>query len=145
MRKNKAIFGAEVSGHYAFKDFNYLDSGLFMLVQFINMMASNPGKRLSTLVKPLNKYVDIGEVNYNLAIDSDKQKIIKSVLDHFKVNRKKLGVKKILTLDGVSVYLKNSWLNIRQSNTEPMIRLRVEGRSVKEVAKIKKLVEKFIL
>jgi phosphomannomutase len=146
MRKHDAIFGAEVSGHYSFRALYYLDGGLMMLVQMLNALyaKNNRGKRLSTLVKPLNKYFSCGEINYPLKDHVEKERVLKMVLDYFKSNRKKFFVKKISVLDGISVIMKDSWLNLRASNTEPLLRLRAESKNRNALEKIRKQVEKLI-
>jgi len=146
MRINDAIFGAEVSGHYSFRSMDYLDSGMMMLVTMLNALYSknNSGKRLSTLTKPLDKYATLGEINYQFEDGQLKEGIISRILDFYKQNKKKLSVKKIMTLDGVSVYFKDSWFNIRSSNTEPLLRLRGEAKNNKALMKMKKSLEKLI-
>jgi phosphomannomutase len=146
MKKNDAIFGAEVSGHYFFRSMNYLDSGLLMLVNMLNALykKSNKGKRLSTLIKPLNKYVDTGEINYPVADQGYKQEIIGKIVAYFKNNKKILGIKKILLLDGVSIYFADAWVNVRPSNTESFIRMHAEARNAKKLVRIKKIMDKLI-
>lgn len=143
MRKNKSVYGCEMSGHNYFKEFNYLDSAMLMLIYVINMY-SESNKKLSTMIKPLDKYVDLGELNYKLMYDKDKVLIIDKVHDYFLKNKKKLNAK-IGDLDGLSVSTKDYWLNIRPSNTEPLLRLRIEGKNRKTIEKAKKQIEKFIL
>ncbi len=150
MKENNAFFGCESSGHCSFKDFNYLDSAMMMLVNFLNTLYSkeNYSKTLSSIVKPLNKYIDLGEINFHLDEKTDKKQLMETIFNYFKKeksNKKsKLNIKKIMTLDGISVYFKNSWMNVRPSNTEPLLRLRAEGKNIKDLEKIKKLVDKLI-
>ncbi len=140
MLKNKAVFGSEASGHCYFKTLNSLDSGLLMMVQVTNLLSSE-NKRLSTLVKPLNKYDNLnGEMNYHVKNNAET---LQKIYAHYKKNKKKLHAK-ISTLDGVSVVMRAAWFSMRASNTEPLLRLRVEGKTRKDAERLKQEIEKLI-
>src|SRR3989344_2708707 len=51
LRENDAVFGAEVSGHYYFRDFFGVDSGMYAFVKVMDIMARS-GKSLVDLAKP---------------------------------------------------------------------------------------------
>lgn len=144
MTKNNAAYGCEMSGHNFFREMYNLDSGELMMIHVANMMVSS-GKRLSTLVKPLDKYAYLGELTYKLKFETDKIIIIDNVKAYFKKNRKKYGIKKMLEIDGLSVISKDFWLNLRPSNTEPILRLRIEGKELKKIEKLKKDLSKFLI
>ncbi|MGV8141319.1 MAG: phosphomannomutase/phosphoglucomutase [Candidatus Woesearchaeota archaeon] len=147
MFKEKAVFGCEVSGHRFFSNMNNLDSGMMMLVYVLNTLYSTDkaGKRLSLLWKKYDKYPDMGEMNYKLAEGKDKQAVMDDIQKYFSDNKKKLGVKDIFNLDGVSVISDKYWFNVRPSNTEPLLRLRIEGKDKNSIVKLKAQLEKFIL
>jgi phosphomannomutase len=147
MFKEKAIFGCEVSGHRFFSNMNNLDSGMMMLVHVLNTLYSTEcaGKRLSTLWKRFDKYPDMGELNYKLTEGKDKQAVMDAIQEYFSNNKKKLKVRDIFNLDGVSVIANNYWFNVRPSNTEPLLRLRIEGKDKDTLIKLKGELEKFIL
>jgi len=147
MFKEKGIFGCEVSGHRLFDNMNNLDSGMMMLVYTLNTLYSKEraGKKLSTLWKKYDKYPDLGELNYKLAEGKDKQKVMDAIQKYFTDNKKKLNIKEIFNLDGVSVVADMYWFNVRPSNTEPVLRLRAEGKDKKSLLKLKPVLEKFIL
>jgi phosphomannomutase len=63
MRKETAILGGELSGHYYFRDHFYSDSGEIAMV-FLLSILSAAGKPLSALVKPTRRYVSTGEINF---------------------------------------------------------------------------------
>ncbi|HIH54467.1 TPA: phosphomannomutase/phosphoglucomutase [Candidatus Woesearchaeota archaeon] len=144
MIQNKAIYGCEMSGHNFFKEMYNLDSGELMMIHVINMYLSQK-KRISSLIKPLDKYIYLGELTYKLKFDADKVLLVDKVKEYFKKNRKKLSVKKNFELDGISIVAKDFWFNLRPSNTEPILRFRLEGKNRKKVEKIKKEVEKILL
>ncbi|MHC4140272.1 MAG: hypothetical protein ACYSR1_10590 [Planctomycetota bacterium] len=74
---------------------------------------------MSNLVAPLRKYCSTGEINFKT---DDKDKKIKQIAEHFKDG-------KIDYLDGVTIEYKDWWFNVRKSNTEPLLRLNLEGRT----------------
>ena len=48
------------------------------------------------------------------------------------------------TIDGVSIITKNYWFNVRPSNTEPLLRVRIESKDKKALIVAKTLLEKFV-
>lgn len=121
MRKESAVFSGESSGHTYFRDFWYADTGLIPLLVLINLLVKE-NKKLSVLVAPLfKKYFISGEINSRVA---DAKKIINRAEQKYKTGKKN-------KLDGLSVEFKNWRFNLRQSNTESLLRLNVEATSQK--------------
>lgn len=121
MVETGAIFGTETSGHVYFKvsDTYYTESAAYALVVLLKFLDSR-GTRLSELVKPLaERYFQSGEINIEI---EDKEGAMQRIEDNFAGGR-------ISKLDGVSVEYDDFWFNIRPSNTEPLLRLRLEARS----------------
>jgi phosphomannomutase len=120
MREIDAIFGGELSGHYYFKledaETFYADSALVATVLILNIL-SESGKKMSELIAPLRKYFHTGEINFRI---DDKDAALQAVRDAFSDGQQDF-------LDGVSVTYPNWWVNVRPSNTEPLIRLTLEG------------------
>ncbi|MGV8087019.1 MAG: hypothetical protein ACP5N1_05285 [Candidatus Woesearchaeota archaeon] len=146
MVREKAIFGCEMSGHRYFKIMNNQDSGLMTLVFLLNTICSkfNSSKKLSSLWKKYDTYVDLGEINYTLKDDTIAEKKINAILKYYSINKKKLNVLNIYTIDGVSIVTRNYWFNVRSSNTEPLLRLRIEGKDKNILLDVKKELEKII-
>ncbi|MGV8172137.1 MAG: hypothetical protein ACP5OA_05600, partial [Candidatus Woesearchaeota archaeon] len=146
MINEKALFGCEMSGHRYFRIMNNQDSGMMMLVYLLNTVYGKEyaGKRLSSLWKRYDKYVDLGELNYKVSDDKRKVKVIDRILKYYSDNKKKLNVRGVFTLDGVSVVTNVYWFNIRPSNTEPLLRLRIEGKNRNVLLSVKKFLEKMI-
>ena len=65
------------------------------------------------------RYSSTGEINFKVA---DKDKKIEQIAKHFKDG-------KIDYLDGITVVYKDWWFNVRKSNTEPLLRLNLEGNT----------------
>jgi len=146
MIREKAVFGCEMSGHRYFRVMDNQDSGMMMLVYVLNTLCSKEyaGKKFSTLWKKYAKYYDLGELNYTFSEDKRKQEIMNNILKHYSDNKKKMKVLSIQNMDGVSIITKTYWFNIRPSNTEPVLRLRIESKNQKALNAAKKELEKFL-
>ena len=126
MRKEKAIFAGELSGHFYFRDNFYTDSGVIAALKVIQII-SEKGKKLSELVKPLKKYFASGEINSEVEDKEEKMKELAKIY----------GDGKISYLDGIRVDYKDWWFNVRPSNTEPLLRLNLEAKT-KELMETKR-------
>lgn len=118
MRSLDSPFGGELSGHFYFRENYFADSGLIAMVRLLALV-SRAGKPLSEIVRPLRRYHASGEINFRV---KDQEAIIARV-------RKAFEGRPISTLDGITVRLDDWWFNLRKSNTEPLLRLNVEGRT----------------
>lgn len=120
MRKEDAIYGGEMSAHHYFKDFAYCDSGMIPWLLIAELM-SKTGKTLSELIKERMKaYPCSGEINYKV---TDSQKILDAVQEKYRSENPILD-----ETDGVSLEFSDWRMNIRLSNTEPLLRLNIEAR-----------------
>lgn len=133
MRNHNAVFAGESSGHYYFRDNFMADSGLIAALVALQVLSAS-GKPLSALAEEFTKYYHIPETNF---VVENKQEIIDSIANNFKDNKQD-------TLDGLTVWFDNAWVNIRPSNTESILRLNAEAKSSSEldsiVAKVTKLI-----
>jgi len=80
---------------------------------------SNEKKSLSVLVSELSKYVSIPEMNFKI---TKPQEFIKKIAQNFE------GYD-IDWFDGLTVRTSDFWLNLRPSNTEPIVRLNIEAKN----------------
>ena len=125
MADTGAIFGGEHSAHYYFRDFWGSDSGMLAALYVLAALGEQQ-RPLSELTADYQRYESSGEINFTVA---DAPSCVEAVL-------KGLGtrIQSIDHLDGVTVDLgEGSWFNLRSSNTEPLLRLNVEGRCVEDV------------
>jgi phosphomannomutase len=122
MREENAIFGGEVTGHYYFRDNFYADNGFIPALMILELM-SKKGQSLRDLLKPLReKYFISGEINTKVAsMDVANEKIEELKRIYATANP--------YDLDGVSAEFPDWHFNVRQSNTEPLLRLNLEGRT----------------
>ena len=120
MRAENAIYGGEMSAHHYFRDFAYCDSGMIPWLLVAALM-SESGKPLSSLVGDREAACPCsGEINYQVA---DAKAAMQRVEDHFSSLLPAVG-----RTDGISLEFADWRLNLRSSNTEPLLRLNVESR-----------------
>lgn len=138
MRKENAIYGGEMSAHHYFRDFAYCDSGMIPWLLVAELM-SRQGKKLSELVGVrMAAYPCSGEINYTV---SDAKAVLAAVQAHFAEQNPKVD-----TTDGLSLEFADWRMNIRSSNTEPLLRLNLESRGnpalvAEQVATIERVIE----
>ncbi|KKQ92973.1 MAG: Phosphomannomutase [candidate division CPR2 bacterium GW2011_GWC1_39_9] len=119
MREEDAMFGAETTGHYMFKETNYAEDSIIAASYLIKAIEKD-GRKLSQIVDDLNsKYFIITETNFEVP---DKEAIFERIKAEYK------GLH-MYFLDGVTLEADGWRANIRASNTEPLIRLNLEARS----------------
>ncbi len=135
MREDKAIFAGELSGHFYFRDLHYTDNAEMAMLSVLNVL-SKSGKNLSELIAPYHKYFATGEINF---IVDDTAAVLDKVEKEFAPK-----ARDIFHLDGLSMYFDSYWFNIRASNTEPVLRLNLEGDTAEARDAAKAAVEKAI-
>jgi phosphomannomutase len=117
MAEHNAIFGGEHSAHYYFRDFWGADTGMLAALHVL-AAAGHSDRPLSELVARFERYAASGEIN---TLVSDQQMIMDRVAAAF-ADRGKQD-----RLDGLTVSGPDWWVNVRPSNTEPLLRLNVEA------------------
>lgn len=117
MARTGAVYACEHSGHHYFQANFGADSGVIAAVLFLQALYES-GKSASELLAPHRRDVSLGEQSYTV---SDPTVALDAVTEAFS------SVADITTLDGVTATFANGWLNVRASNTEPVVRLNVEG------------------
>ncbi len=119
MREEDAAFGGEVSGHYYFRDFSQADSGVVPFLLMLEVI-SRKGKKLSEILTDYrSRYFLTGELNTPV---SDVEAKLRELEERFSDEGK------ISHLDGISVDAEDWHMNVRPSNTEPLLRLNLEAR-----------------
>ena len=123
LREVKAVCGGELAGHYYFRDFHGCDSGELAALRILGAFASakSRGLTVSAFMAPLlGKYANSGEVNFKV---EDKPAAIARVLEAARGLAPETGR---TTIDGYRLEYDAGWVCVRQSNTEPYLRLIVE-------------------
>jgi phosphomannomutase len=120
MREEDAAFAGEVSGHYYFRDFSQADSGVIPFLLMLEIV-SKKGQKLSEVLRPLReRYFITGELNTPVPDVALKLQELKE----------RFGSEgRVSHLDGISVDAEDWHMNVRPSNTEPLLRLNLEART----------------
>lgn len=129
MAEHGAVFGGEHSGHYYFRDFWFADTGMLAALHVLAALGEQD-RPLSELMAGLTRYAASGETNIRV---QDPSAAIAAVAAAHAGGGARLDL-----LDGLTVRLADGdWFNLRASNTEPVVRLNVEGRTAHGVAEIR--------
>jgi phosphomannomutase len=126
MARTGAVFGGEHSGHFYFKDFFLADSGMIAALHVMAALAETEGT-VSELMAQYERYVSSGEINSTVADGP-------AILEQLSQTYADLPQDR---LDGLTVTADTWWFNVRASNTEPLLRLNVEGDDEPTMARIR--------
>ncbi len=120
MAETDAVFGGEHSGHFYFRDFWRADSGMLAALHALAALAETDGP-LSALLERYERYPLSGEINSTVA---DAPAVTAAIEAAY------TGQDGVTTdhLDGLTLSHADWQANVRSSNTEPLLRLNVEGR-----------------
>ena len=133
LRKEEILFGGELSMHYYFQEFFNCDSGELAMIKVLELL-SESGKSLGELARPLNKYFQSGELNYEV---DDKEAKIKEI-------ESKFSDAQTDHLDGFTAEYPDWWFNLRASGTEPLLRLNIEANAKELLEEKQKLLTETI-
>ncbi len=123
MREEGAAFGGEVTGHYYFRNNFFADNGFIPALMILELM-SVKRMTLGELLAPLReKYFISGEINTEMPDMKTVAAKIEALAEHYKDGHS-------YRMDGVSVEYPTWHFNVRPSNTEPLIRLNLEGTTL---------------
>ena len=127
MAEHQAIFGGEHSAHYYFREFWGADTGMLAALHVLAALGHSP-QPLSELTAEFTRFRSSGEINSTV---SDTAAVTERLAEHF-AERGRLE-----RLDGLTIRGEDWWLNVRPSNTEPLLRLNVEARDSDQVAALR--------
>jgi phosphomannomutase len=131
MAKTGAVFGGEHSAHYYFRDFWGADTGMLAAMHVLAALGESD-QPLSRLAARYERYVSSGEINSVVDDQASKLAEIEAQLAGAD------GVVDIDHLDGLTVRFDGGgWINVRPSNTEPLLRLNVEAPDQQSMAALR--------
>ncbi|MCF7835564.1 MAG: hypothetical protein K9M15_00345 [Candidatus Marinimicrobia bacterium] len=81
MRKEGIDFGLEASGHYYFKNLNYVESAFYALRLILEALDKNPDKKISELASVFDGYFNSGEINLPFGSRGDWENILDKTKD----------------------------------------------------------------
>lgn len=116
LRELNAPFGGELAGHFYFRDFFYADSAFYTMATVMRIIDES-GKSLSELIDPFRRYMPSGEINFK----TDKADAL------LEESQSRFPNGEVNTIDGIRIDFEDWWFSLRKSNTEPLLRLVVEG------------------
>jgi len=130
MAETAAVFGGEHSAHYYFRDFWGADNGMLAALHMLAELAERD-LRLSELSAANNPYFQSGEIN---SVVNDAAAATARLKAAFAAADSRL-------LDGLTLSGEVDgswwWLNVRSSNTEPLLRLNVESNSLELMSQLR--------
>ncbi len=128
-----AILAGELSGHIMYKEHYGIDDPFFATLKMAEILSKSES-HLSEMVKCYERYATSGEISFRVKDDAAKRRILKRVEEEYRKMKKQ-------RIDGISIIAKDWWMNIRASNTEPVLRLIIEGISKEVVESQRKVIE----
>ena len=131
MKDTNAIFGGEHSGHFYFRDFWFADSGMLAALHVLAALGETTASiTFSSLISEFDRYIASGEINTRV---KDVGTTSKKVQDHFAASKDV----QIDDLDGLTFSSSTWWVNVRPSNTEPLLRLNAEAKDHATMEKVR--------
>lgn len=139
MTQEKVVFGGEESGGYGVGLWSPERDGLLCTLLLMEMVSQNQ-KPLSFLVEDLYKRFGqsiFKRVDFSLPAPVDKPLWTQRILDDINLGQHGLKIKNINPIDGVKIHLDDdSWVLMRPSGTEPLIRTYSEGTTMQSVEQL---------
>ncbi|MDG4820926.1 phosphomannomutase/phosphoglucomutase [Asanoa sp. WMMD1127] len=127
MARTNAVFGGEHSAHYYFREFWFADTGMLAAMHVLAALGGQP-EPLSQLGGEFERYVASGEINSTVQDQKAKQQEVRAAYPDAVVDE----------LDGLTLtFPDGAWLNLRASNTEPLLRLNVEAPTATRMAELR--------
>lgn len=120
MKETNAIYGGENSAHHYFGAFNYMDSGIITLALFLSVLDKS-GVKASEILNDIRAgYWLSGEQNFKVPEGMTVDKIKQNLKEFYEDG-------KFCELDGLTIAYEDWRVNMRSSNTEPLIRFNLES------------------
>jgi phosphoglucosamine mutase len=133
MKQHNAVFGGESCGAWIHPRFHYCPDGILSSVMLLKAL-EDEDKSLLEFTAETPQYQILRE---NIACkDEIKYKVMKKVEQNLRAVFP--AYKEYSTVDGVRLVVRDGWILVRASGTEPFVRLTVEGESFKAAKEIMK-------
>jgi phosphomannomutase len=123
-RHDDGLLAAELSGHIMYKEHFGIDDALFAALKLMSVLAQGR-QRLSALLQPLRRGAGSGE----LRIRTDQPERVVGAI------RQRFAGGSVTEIDGVTIEFPDWWVNVRPSNTEPVVKLVMEAATAELLAR----------
>src|SRR5699024_5695411 len=131
MLKESAIYGGEMSAHHYFRAFNYCDSGMIPWLLVAELLVTT-GQSLSELIAESKaRFPCSGEQNFSV---QSTEKVLRELEAHYRDSARTID-----HTDGLSLEFDEWRINVRASNTEPLLRLNLEVKEDRNLLEAKLL------
>lgn len=135
MKETGAVIGGEGNGGVIYPEIHYGRDALVGIALFLTLMAKS-GKSVSEIKASLPQY-QIAKNKIELTPDIDVDAILEAV-------KKTFASEEINDIDGVKIDFSDSWVHLRKSNTEPIIRIYSEAATMEEADRLAKRIKDVI-
>ncbi|GAB3799385.1 phosphomannomutase/phosphoglucomutase [Micromonospora zhanjiangensis] len=127
MARTDAVFGGEHSAHYYFRDFWFADTGMLAAMHLLAALGEQD-RPLSELAEKYERYVASGEINSTVPDQAAKMSEVRRAYPDAEADE----------LDGLTLrFPDGAWINLRASNTEPLLRLNVEAPTAERMTALR--------
>tara|TARA_A100001011_G_scaffold400314_1_gene514047 strand:+ start:1636 stop:3018 length:1383 start_codon:yes stop_codon:yes gene_type:complete len=123
MKKINAVIGGEGNGGIIYPELHYGRDALVGVALFLSLLSESPLK-VSELRATYPNY-SMSKAKISLSEDLDFDLIIKEIESKYSEHNP-------ITIDGLKIEFESSWVHLRKSNTEPIVRVYTEAKSEKE-------------
>lgn len=127
MKETGAVIGGEGNGGVIYPASHYGRDALVGVALFLSLLAKS-GKKVSELKKTYPAYA-IAKNKIELTPEINVDAILEEV-------KKRYASEKITDIDGVKIDFADSWVHLRKSNTEPIIRIYSEAHTMQEAEQL---------
>lgn len=135
MKETGAVIGGEGNGGIIYPAIHYGRDALVGVALFLTMMAKS-GKKVTEIKAALPQYA-IAKNKIQLTPELDVDSILEEVKVRFKDED-------ITDIDGVKIDFPDSWVHLRKSNTEPIIRIYSEASTMEQADALADEIKKII-
>ena len=136
VEKEQAVIGGEACGVFIFPDAHLAPEPFLAACKVLELMATS-GKSFGELIAAIPKYP---LQKSKIECPNEKKQSVMDTLAKA-VPEKLTEVKEILTVDGLGITLKEGWVLVRPSGTEPVIRITCEAQTKERVEEILRITE----